>query len=841
LKSIWTALTQQLKKWVKKWGGLTLSISSVSFAVVGIRSLGWLQPSEWAAFDLYMQVRPVEAPDDRILIVGVQESDIRYLGKWPLSDANLARLLRRIREQKPKVIGLDLYRDVPVDVGYSDLNEIFKTTPNLIGIEKSIGDLYSPKISPPPVLKQLKQVAANDVIVDADGKLRRGFLYPMPEGDEDLPSIGLALALAYLKDRGISPKAANSGFLQLNQTVFEPLNANDGGYVRTDAGGYQILANFRSPTLKFRSVSFEDVLENRVPAYLMRDRIVLIGAQTPSLNDVFYTPYSSNFSTSPIQMSGVEFQANLTSQIISAALDGRPLLKTWDDPIEILWILCWTLFGAGMVWKGQTKRSLVIFSIKAFLILAIGTALLIGSTFILFLSAWWVPIVPALMALYGSVLVMTASVYVTQLQEVNVALALLIQNLERANQQLAEYSNSLEVKVAERTVELDAARRFADDANAAKSEFLANMSHELRTPLNGILGYVQLLEFSNKLIDRDRKSVRTIRDCSNHLLSLINDVLDLAKIESRKMDLLLMDLEFMPFLDNLKEFGLIRAKDRQLEFISDFHPHLPEVIRCDERKIRQVLLNLLGNAFKFTDRGAVTLKVDVLRQQGTTIVLRFQCQDTGIGMTPEQLAMIFQPFEQVSDVAHQTGGTGLGLTISQQIVNLMGSAIEVKSEIGKGSTFSIDLEMTVVKAAVGLQLPETKQIVGYQGEKKKILIVDDKLQNRALIAQFIEPIGFDIVEASNGQEGIEKAIEAKPDLILMDLWMPLMDGFDAIAQLRQMDDFKATPIIAWSASVLESDRMKSFEVGSNAFLDKPLHFQHLIAILEEYLNLEWKY
>ncbi|CAN1212320.1 CHASE2 domain-containing protein [Tumidithrix helvetica PCC 7403] len=837
MKFFRATLTQQLKK----WSGLALSVSSVSLIVLGVRWLGWLQPSEWTAFDVYMRLRPAEALDERILIVGVQESDIRYLGKWPLSDATLARLLRQIRAQKPKAIGLDLYRDVPVGSGYSELAEVFRTTPNLIGIEKSIGDRYSPKILPPPVLKQQGQVAANDVIVDADGKLRRGLLYPMPDGEEELPSMGLALALAYLKDRGVSSKTSKDGFLQLSNTVFAPLEANDGGYVRTDAGGYQILANYRGSTLKFRSISLEDVLENRIPADLMRDRLVLIGAQTPSLNDVFYTPYSSNFSASPIQLSGVEFQANLASQILSAVLDNRPLFKTWSEPAEMLWIVGWALLGAGMVWRVQTKRSLVIFSLKAILILAIGSAIAIGTTYILFLNAWWIPVIPPLLALAGSVFMMTACVYVSQLQEANAALALSIQNLEKANLQLAEYSNSLEAKVAERTSELDTARQLADAANLAKSEFLANMSHELRTPLNGVLGYVQLLEFSNKLNDRDRKSVRIIKESGNHLLDLINDVLDLAKIESRKMELLPTNVQLLAFLDSVKEFCLMRSQEKQIEFIYQIDPSLPEVVKLDERRLRQVLLNLVGNAFKFTDRGSVSLKVDVLSQMASSMKIRFQCQDTGIGMTLEQMEKIFQPFEQVSVPTHRMGGTGLGLTISQQIVKVMGSAIEVKSTFGKGSTFWVDLEIPIVKGTEGFLLPQEKRITGYMGKKQIILAIDDKLHNRSIITQLLEPIGFEVVEANTGQEGLSKAIARQPDLILVDLWMPEMDGFEMVAQLRQHPNFKTLPIIAWSASVLESDRQKSIEVGCNDFLDKPLQFQNLISMLEHHLKIKWNY
>jgi diguanylate cyclase (GGDEF)-like protein len=415
LKSRWEKLPRRLQQ----WGGFFLSSGSVYLLVFGLRWLGWLQPSEWAAFDLYMQLRPNEPVDERIIIVGVKESDIRYLGKWPVSDQVLAKILRKIRAQNPKVIGLDLYRDIPVGEGYTDLETVFKTTPNLIGIEKSIGDRFNTIIAPPPALKALGQVSANDVIVDPDGRLRRAFLYPMPAGNEGLPSLGLAVALAYLKNQGIEPQSSElGGHLQIGKTVFKPLESNDGSYIRTDAGGYQILMNYHGSSLKFRQVSLEDILENRIPADLMRDRIVLIGAQTPSLNDIFYTPYSSNFITSPTQISGVEFQANVVKMIIGSVLENRPLFKVWSDVWEELWIAGWSILGASIVWFCATRRLVLLVSL-----VFVFSVVLIGSTYFLFIAGWWLPIAPCLFTYIVSMIVMQSYIYVSRLRELNAALS----------------------------------------------------------------------------------------------------------------------------------------------------------------------------------------------------------------------------------------------------------------------------------------------------------------------------------------------------------------------------------------------------------------------------------
>lgn len=413
LKSSWEKSPRRFQQ----WGGFFLSSGSVYLLVFGLRWLGWLQPSEWAAFDLYIQLRPIEPVDERIIIVGVEESDIRYLGKWPTSDRILAQILRKIRAQQPKVIGLDLYRDVQVGDGYAELEEVFKNTPNLIGIEKSIGDRFNTIIAPPPALKALGRVSANDVIVDPDGRLRRAFLYPMPEGNKKLPSLGLAVSLVYLKGMGIEPQSSKSGDLQLGKTVFKPLENTDGGYIRTDAGGYQVLMNYHGSSLKFRQVSLEDILENRIDPQLMRDRIVLIGAQTPSLNDIFYTPYSSNFITSPTQISGVEFQANIVKMILGAVLDDRPIFKVWTDVGEELWIISWALIGATIIWILSTRRLLLLIS-SVFLF----SFFLIGSTYLLFLAGWWIPITPCLFTYIGSMLVMQSYTYIHRLRELNTAL-----------------------------------------------------------------------------------------------------------------------------------------------------------------------------------------------------------------------------------------------------------------------------------------------------------------------------------------------------------------------------------------------------------------------------------
>ncbi len=428
---------------------------------------------------------------------------------------------------------------------------------------------------------------------------------------------------------------------------------------------------------------------------------------------------------------------------------------------------------------------------------------------------------------------------------------------ETAEASLLKLNQELE----KRAVELKEAKEAADRANHAKSEFLANMSHEIRTPLNGILGYTQILQFSKVLTEKERKGLKLIKQCGSHLLTLINDILDLSKIEARKMELYPASFHFPSFLQGVAEIFSVRAEQKKISFIYQFESHLPSGVYADEKRLRQVLINLLGNAVKFTDHyRSVTFKVKVVGQgnaaienskaalepnsQSSTIKVRFQIEDTGVGISSDELDKIFQPFEQLGDSNSQAQGTGLGLAICQKILALMNSRIQVTSQPGKGSRFWFDLELPAVEVA---DLSQSARgfhqgtIVGFKGEKRKILVVDDRWGNRSVIVNLLEPLGFEIVEATDGQEGLNKAAEFHPDLIVVDLVMPVMDGFELICRLRQLPQLQDAAIIASSASVFEADQSRSLAAGANEFLPKPISADSLLEILQSLLNLEWVY
>ena len=407
--------------------------------------------------------------------------------------------------------------------------------------------------------------------------------------------------------------------------------------------------------------------------------------------------------------------------------------------------------------------------------------------------------------------------------------------LEKTNQEL-------EQRVSERTIQLQAAKEAADTANQAKSEFLTNMSHELRTPLNGILGYAQILQRSPTITEQEHKGVSIIAQCGNHLLTLINDILDLSKIEARKMELYPINFHFPSFLQGIVEIFIIRAEQNKISFVYQSEGEIPSGIHADEKRLRQVLINLLDNAIKFTDRGEVTFTVESQKLEDSTYQVKFQIEDTGVGMTDEQLAKIFLPFEQVGENKYQAQGTGLGLTISQKIISLMNSKIQVASQLEKGSIFWFDLNLSeATKWSDTVRLKSQGKIIGFHGDKRKILVVDDRWENLSVLVSFLEPIGFEIAEASNGQEGLEKALQFHPNLIITDLVMPLMDGFKMLRQIRASEQLSGVIAIASSASVFETDQYRSLTAGADEFLPKPVQAETLLEMLRLHLKLTWIY
>ena len=390
------------------WRVVLVTTPSVTLAVILLRLTGILQTLELGAYDQYMRWRPPEARDSRIVIVGIDEDDLKFIGQGYVPDGVYFELIQRLNAMNPRVIGLDIYRDLPFEPGHSQLVRLFETTDNLIGIEKVIGDHFFSRVGPPPALAARGQVGANDLIVDQDNRVRRALLYFPRENGETVHSFAVHLALRYLNaepDFSVEIVEGTDNWWKFGDVVFVPFEGNDGGYVRADDGGYQVLLNYRGPSQHFEIVSMRDIFENRVASDWGSDRIILIGSVGESMKDLFSIPYT----LAPDQrMTGVEIHANIVSKIISAALENRPLIRTLPEVVEWLLIMFWSGLGATLTWRLRDPTRVGQFLFKRVVILVLAGGILLGFTWVAFLGSWWLPVVPSSIALVGSVAVITA-------------------------------------------------------------------------------------------------------------------------------------------------------------------------------------------------------------------------------------------------------------------------------------------------------------------------------------------------------------------------------------------------------------------------------------------------
>ncbi|MFK8184879.1 MAG: CHASE2 domain-containing protein [Phormidesmis sp.] len=809
---------------------LAIAFAATAFTYA-VQCLGILQILEWAILDQWFRRRPAESYTPPIVIIAVNDNDIAANGEWPLSDQKLAQLLTQVKSYEPAAIGLDLYRDFQIAPGYQQLEQVFLTTPNLIGIEKVVGEGASLVIPPPPTLNTLGQVAFSDLVLDSDGHVRRHLL-SLRHQEQTKLALGTRLALLYLEQQaGIVPESLENQRMSLGKAEFLPLNSNAGAYHRVDTGGYQILADYLIPTQGIPIVSMQTVINNEVPTNLFRQKIVFIGVKSDSSwGDRFYTPYSL---TSDQSWSGVEIHANLTAQLISSAIEARAPLRPFPEAIEWLWVLSWSTLGM------LSNRNLS-FSLRQWWRLPGLLAILVIVTYLIFLGHYWLPLIPSLIGVSVTWFGTQSYLIWHRLRQENFILE---QTIQARTQALDQQNQALEQ-----------ARSHADLANQAKSKFLAHISHELRTPLTAILGFGDLLENSSNLPKNEKEYAETISQCGEHLLSLINNVLELSKIETGSTKFIIESVDLPHLLNDVQKMFKAQLNAKQLTLQVTLADTVPRWIEADSNKLRQVVINLLGNAVKFTEVGYVHLDVQANASSNTQDTLEFIVEDTGPGLKAEEIALLFDPFVQASAGKKIGKGTGLGLALSRQCVELMGGEISVSSTYGQGSRFSFQIPLRPTNPlAIREQQPSSQLLMKTDTyyipnvpEGCRMLIVDDEINNQRLLTQWLTEAQFDVKTANTGEKAVQIFKQWHPHFILLDVHLPDFDGYEVARRIReawenssqeQTDDWigqEEPVILAITAGVLQNRLADLLAAGCDDVLWKPIKRETLAAKIAEY-------
>jgi adenylate cyclase len=709
--------------------------ATVSLAITLIRSQGYLQSSELSVFERMIQSRPNEPSDERIVIVGITEADIRKYQQYPFSDALYAELLEKIKLQKPRVIGLDIVRDIPKPPGSKDLDLVFKTTPNLIGagtLPEKNGNDYTKAIAFPPILKAFHKPTApriGDVTnpVDEDYVVRRGFLYPVrdetaplgmkqppPSFESGVPSFGLAVARQYLTFEGIEAKPSpDGGWLALGKVTFYPFQSTDGGYNRPPIKGYQILLNWRSSAGTFKHVSVSEVIEDKIAPDLLKDRIVLIGAYAPSLKDIALTPYikGNSFEQPPY---GIEIHAHLTSQIVSAVLDGRPLINVFPDWAEFFWLFVWigvTVLGISVASRFKNP---ILYLLIVGIYCSILTYLVNLLTFQAFLFSYWLPSFYVLLGVWSS----SAIAYTYNLNS---------QRLKEQRERIKEQEERLQENQERLQEKQENEKKLEQEINIIKEQLLAQERFAFIGQLVGGINH-HLKNIFKAMDSRIENSQIFLGELRQLIIKLDSS----SEMQQEKLEILNLVLERLEYINKLKKRGVSlnkkllpvnlkndgeRAKaewvelnsfvqenyylvleDYSLEALSK-KPQLIEeydtsidLIKIVPSEFTLILTNLIINALdaleeKKSDCSSRIRLITKKYLQKISIIV----QDNGDGIAPEKETEIFKYFFTTKAPEK---GTGLGLPYARDfiVIHYRGDIYyrRVETEEGKETQFVVE-------------------------------------------------------------------------------------------------------------------------------------------------------
>jgi adenylate cyclase len=731
-----------------KWNGLPmrswnllLIAPATAIAAILANSLGVFNLLEWSIRDEFFRLRPPEPIEDKVVIVTIDEPDIKAVGNWPIPDEALAKLVIAIREQKPRAIGLDLYRDLPEEPGHQKLLDVFRTTPTLVGVEKMAGN----PVAPPPLLKELDQVGLADLVLDPDQKVRRGLLTAADKKDSGVIKVGLAtqVALKYLEAEKISLETidANSQKYRLGKAVYSPLQNLDAGYASATLGGYQILMNWRGAGAAFPSVTMSDVLSGKVPASTFRDRVVLIGSIAPSANDFFETPYSNSWFTATQQTPGVYVHANLASQLIRSAIDGRVAMRGFSGYEQWAWIALWAIGStAGTWWLAQTQSEKRQFLGGRILWLTFGVGgLLIVVAYGSFVQGLLIPVVPAWVVLATSVIATTQAHKQQRLERANIQLELINEQLESANTQLESantqlrgYSQTLEVKTDELSESLNQLQQaqlqlVQSEKMSTLGQLVAGVAHEINNPVGFITNNLGCLKnYTQDLLEHLELYQQKYPQPAPEIVEHSEDI----DLEFLQEDMLKIIASMHTGVHRIKDISTslrtFSRSDTQVKVAFDLHEGIDSTLLilghrikanelrpavkiikeygnlpplyCYPGQLNQVFMNILANAIDAMDESNEGLSYKEIEKEPNQITIRLgaiadtvtiSIKDNGPGMPDTVKAKIFDDLFTTKGVGK---GTGLGLAIARQIVvERHEGTLEVNSIPGEGAEFFIQL------------------------------------------------------------------------------------------------------------------------------------------------------
>jgi adenylate cyclase len=574
------------------------------FTILG-NAFGTFNLLEWGIRDEFFRIRPAEPIESEIVIVTIDEPDIKAIGDWPIPDETLAKLLTRIRDQNPRAIGLDLYRDLPEEPGHQQLQAVFRTTPNLFGVEK----LTPPSVPAPPILKEAGQAGLADLVADADRKVRRGLLTAEDKKSPGTIKIGLAtqVALKYLEAEKIELTPigqANEQKYQLGKAIYTPLLHRDAGYLGSDLGGYQILMNWRGARSAFPEVTMSDVLAGKIPADLMRDRMVFIGSIAPSTNDFFETPYSSSWFAAKQMTPGVTVHANIASQLIRSAKEGRVSLHGFTGPAQWGWIIFWAGLGSwGSWWLAAQNHSKRQFLGGYIFWLTLGlSGSLLGGGYFVFLQGLLIPIVPALVALITSVVTTThvhkqqrlemakdqLELANQQLELTNGQLETTNQQLETANQQLETTNQQLEITNGQ----LETTNQQLETANQKLRDYsqtLENQTDELSQSLDQLQQAQLQLVQSEKMSTLGQLVAGVAHEINNPVGFITNNLSCLQDYTRDVLDhLQLYQAQYPQSVPALED----HAEEVDLEFLLEDLPNMITSMQTGVHRIKDISTSL---------------------------------------------------------------------------------------------------------------------------------------------------------------------------------------------------------------------------------------------------------